>query len=176
MDLDYLKYPTGKIDFPKQITTEHIKEWIIVIKEFPSKVRYETGHLSKTELAFKYRPNGWNIAQLIAHCADSHLNSFVRFKLALTEKNPTIKPYDEEKWAELCDALDYKLSDQLQFLESIHKRWVFLLEHLSEAQFNRTFIHPDGNETISLKKNLCIYNWHCKHHLQHIINAKKETY
>lgn len=124
----------------------------------------------------KYRPNGWNIQQITAHCLDSHINSYIRFKLALTEENPIIKPYNEVQWANLHDSLDYKITDILQLIVLIHKRWVFLLKGLTDKQFMRTFIHPDENESVTLKDNLSIYAWHCNHHLQHIINAKKFQY
>lgn len=176
MNSEKLKYPVGKHHFPETIDDSMIKKWIKTIKEFPNKVNEEVNNLSKTELAYRYRPNGWSIKQVIAHCLDSHINSFVRFKLTLTEENPVIKPYREDKWAELSDTLEYDLKENLQSLISLHKRWIFLLESLTEEQLNRTFIHPDGNETISLKENLSIYAWHCEHHLQHIINAKKYSY
>ncbi len=176
MNIEKLKYPIGKINYPIQITSTDIKNWILTIKELPNKISQEISNLPFEAFDYKYRPNGWSIKQVVAHCLDSHINSMIRFKLALTEENPTIKPYAEDKWAELNDTLNYDVKENLETLKNIHKRWVFLLENLTEDQFNRTFIHPVGNETISLKENLCIYDWHCKHHLQHIINAKKFKY
>ncbi len=176
MDIEKLKFPIGDLVYPDQITALDIKNWIATLKEFPNKVTLEVSNLSTTELNYKYRPNGWSIKQVIAHCLDSHTHSIFRFKLALTEENPIIKPYAEDKWAELSDTLDYSVSENLIALKSLHKRWVFLLDKLTEEQLNRTFFHPEGNRTISLKENLCIYNWHCNHHLQHIINAKKLKY
>ncbi len=172
-DLEVLKFPTGKVDFPNVITNNHISEWIQTLEGFPIQVKNEIQGLQKKELAHKYRPNGWNIKQIVNHCADSHLNSVIRFKLALTEDNPIIKPYEEAKWAELPDTIYYDINESLDLLKIIHQRWVFLLKKMTEDDFKKTFIHPDGNETVTLEKNLCIYDWHCKHHLQHIINAKK---
>jgi hypothetical protein len=173
MNIDKLKYPIGKFIIPNEIKSSDIKKWITTINDFPKKVFNEVNPLSISELNYKYRPKGWTIKQIIGHCLDSHMNSFIRHKLALTEQNPVIRPYKEDKWAELDDTLHFKISENLQMLTNIHKRWVFLLESLSDTQLDRTFIHPDGNETITLKENLCIYAWHCNHHLQHIINAKK---
>ncbi len=175
-DMELLKYPVGGINYPEPITQNNLEEWIQIITEFPSLVEKEVIDLNSSELNFKYRPDGWNIKQVVNHCIDSHLNSFVRFKLALTEDNPTIRPYEEGLWAELPDTLEYDLKESLQLLKSLHKRWVFLLKNLEIKDFKKTFIHPDGNESISLEENLCIYAWHCQHHLQHIINAKKFQY
>lgn len=171
-----LKYPIGKLDFPDLITKDNISEWIQTLEEFPNQVETELQDLKDKELEFCYRPDGWNIKQVINHCIDSHMNSMIRFKLALTENNPTIRPYEEAKWADLSDTKSYDIKESLVLLKSLHKRWTFLLKDLGEYEFKRTFIHPDGNETISLEENLCIYDWHCKHHLQHIINAKKHQF
>ena len=175
-DMELLKYPIGRVNYPKFITQINQEEWIQIISDFPSLVEKEVIELNTSELNQKYRPDGWNIRQVVNHCIDSHLNSFVRFKLALTEDNPTIRPYVEKLWAELPDTLDYDIKESLQMLISLHKRWVFLLENMTDKDFRKTFIHPDGDELISLDENLCIYAWHCQHHLQHIINAKKFQY
>ena len=172
-DLEALKYPIGKFNCPNEITDNHIKEWITIIKSFPEHIQQEVKELSVTELKYKYRPNGWTIKQVLNHCIDSHINSVVRFKLALTEENPTIRTYNETAWAELPDTITYSVSESIVLLQSIHNRWVFLLNRLAPEQFNRTVVHPEGNEHVSLKVNLGIYAWHCQHHLQHIINAKK---
>lgn len=176
MNIEKLKYPIGKPKIQKKNGDLDIKKWIKIIKNFPLHITKEIEYFSQNDLQCKYRPNGWTIQQIVCHCLDSHINSFIRFKLALTEDNPIIKPYAENKWAELPDTLDFNINEVLILLTGIHKRWVFLLEQLDEIQLNRTFIHPDGNETISLKENLAIYAWHCEHHLQHIVNAKKFKY
>lgn len=174
IDIEQLKYPAGKLHIPIQITEKEIKSYINTIAKFPEQVANEIKGLTNDEvLNFHYRSGGWSIKQVLNHCIDSHMNSVVRFKLALTEDNPTIRPYNETAWAELSDTLLYDVSESLQLLHSIHKRWVFLLSNLTTEQFNRTFIHPDGNELITLKENLCIYAWHCKNHFLHIANAKK---
>jgi len=176
MNLNELKYPIGEVGFPKQITEHHITKWIQVLEDFPNQVEVEIKGLSKNELAYKYRPEGWNILQVVNHCTDSHMNSVIRFKLTLTEDKPTIKPYEEARWAELSDTIDYDISEAIILLKSLHKRWVFLLKSMTSNDFKRTFIHPEGNEKLTLEENLCIYDWHCRHHLQHIKNAKKFRY
>lgn len=176
INIENLKYPLGKPQIPNRITFENIENWIKTIEKFPIKVSDEIERLSNQELAYQYRPDGWNIKQVINHCIDSHMNSYIRFKLALTEENPIIKPYREDLWGELSDTIEYDLRESVILLNSIHKRWVFLLKSLLDNDLNKTFIHPDGNEKITLKENLCIYAWHCNHHLEHIINAKKYKY
>jgi len=174
MNIELLKYPAGKLDIPSQISHEEIIIYKKTIAEFPERVATEIEGLSDEELlSYHYRSGGWNIKQVLNHCVDSHMNSFFRFKLALTEENPIIRPYNETAWAELPDTLAYNLDESLALLKSIHKRWVFLLDSLTAEQFNRTFIHPDGDEVVTLKENLCIYAWHCENHFLHIANAKK---
>lgn len=176
VDFEKLKYPVGKVIIPKIITDQYIQDCIIIIESFPRNVSNEVEGLSVNKLSYRYRPEGWTIQQVVNHCIDSHMNSVMRFKLALTEENPTIRPYEEQLWAELPDTLEYKMENALILLKSVHDRWSFLLQKMTAEDFNRTFIHPAGNEQISLKENLCIYAWHCEHHLQHIINAKKFQY
>ena len=176
LNIEKLKYPIGKHKFKNNFTNKDILDCIITIKSFPTKVKSEVKNLTKKELNYKYRPKGWSIKQVVSHCTDSHLNSLIRFKLALTENNPVIRPYHEEKWAELTDTLDYSVKSNLKLLKNIHKKLTFLLESLTEKELNRTFIHPDGNKMVSLKENISIYAWHCKHHLAHIKNAIKNKY
>ncbi len=173
-NIESLKYPAGKLTIPAEISEAKIKEYIATITEFPERVKSEIKDLTDEELSsYHYRPGGWNIKQVLNHCIDSHMNSFIRFKLALTEENPIIRPYDETAWAELPDTLLYDVAESIQLLQSIHKRWVFLLNSLTTEEFTKTFVHPDGNEVISLKENLCIYAWHSENHFLHIANAKK---
>lgn len=176
LNIEQLKYPIGKPTIDNEITPTNIELWIHIISDFPSKMAKEVLELSNNELSYQYRPNGWNIQQIVNHCIDSHMNSYIRFKLALTEENPIIKPYQESLWAELVDSVAYSIPESITLLNSIHKRWVFLLKSLSNSDFNKIFIHPEGNETISLKENLGIYAWHCEHHLAHVLNAKKYQY
>lgn len=172
MNLEALKFPIGKFVKPEPITKEIIDSAISEIENFPNLVKTEIENLDEKDLNLKYRPEGWTISQVVHHCADSHINSYVRFKLALTENLPTIKPYEESLWAKFPDS---KLSPfvSLNLLEALHERWVFILKSLSDEDLNKEFIHPEQNERISLKENILIYSWHCQHHVAHIRQAKE---
>jgi len=171
-NIEELKYPIGKFQTPKIIDNNQIKEWTETIERFPGKLSYEVLNLTQTQLEKQYRPNGWTIRQVVNHCADSHINSFIRFKLALTEDVPTIKPYFEDLWAELPDSNAFLVNSSLKLLEGLHERWTFLLRSLSDQDLERQFKHPESGELISLKINIGIYAWHCEHHLAHVKNAK----
>lgn len=173
-DIEKLKYPIGKFQKPKEILQEDIDRWIKIIAEFPQRVISQVENLSEIELKHRYRPQGWTIKQVVHHCADSHMNSFIRFKLALTEDTPTIKPYVEDLWAELPDAKNYPINDSLFILAGLHGRWVQLLKNLTAMELEKEFIHPASNERISIKTNIGMYAWHCEHHLAHIIIAKEQ--
>ena len=172
MNLEALKFPVGKFVKPESITKEIIDSAISDIENFPNLVKAEIENLDEKDLNLRYRPKGWTISQVIHHCADSHINSYVRFKLALTEDLPTIKPYEESLWAELPDSKLPPLVS-LKLLEALHERWVFILKSLSDDDLNKEFIHPEQSEKISLKENILIYSWHCQHHLAHIRQAKE---
>lgn len=174
MNIEKLKFPIGKFEKPEVITVEQIKQWIAEIQSFPERLRNEVAHLTDMQLNTQYRQDGWTIRQVVHHCADSHINSFTRFKLALTEDKPTIKPYAEELWAELIDSKLYPISPSLQILEGIHERWTHLLKTLSPDQLKCTFIHPSSNEIISIAENIGIYAWHGNHHLAHINSLKQK--
>ena len=171
-----LRFPIGEFEKPKIISDDLIKTWIQTISDFPTLLRAEVEHLSDEKLDWTYRKDGWNIRQVVNHCADSHINSFMRFKLTLTENKPTIRPYFEDRWAELNDTTKTPVEFSLKILEGIHARWVVLLNCLTEKDLLKTFIHPEGNKEISLKENIGIYAWHCKHHLEHIKLAKSYSY
>ena len=172
MILEQLKYPVGKFVKPESITTELIDSAISEIENFPKLVKAEIQNLDEQDLQLRYRPGGWTISQVVHHCADSHINSYVRFKLALTENIPAIKPYEESLWADLQDK---QLSPfvSLKLLDALHERWVYILKSLSEEDLSKEFIHPEQSEKISLKENILIYSWHCRHHLAHIRQAKE---
>lgn len=172
MDLEILKYPIGKFKFEPKFTKENILDWILEISTFPAKLKNEVSHLTDEQLDTKYRPNGWTIRQVIHHCADSHMNSFIRFKLALTEDAPTIKPYYEDRWATLDDSIYMPVHSSLNILEGIHERWVVLLNGLTSENYKRVFIHPEHGKTFSIVENIAMYAWHCNHHLAHITNTK----
>jgi len=172
-NLDQLKYPIGKFEQPAIIDQKQIENWISIIETFPEQLSAEVINLDLKDLEKQYRPGGWTIRQVVNHCADSHMNSVIRFKLALTEDTPTIKPYEEARWAELSDSRDFPIESALKMLEGLHERWAHLLKSLSHQDLEKQFIHPDNDALISLKTNIGIYAWHCEHHLAHVINAKR---
>jgi hypothetical protein len=166
-----LKYPIGTHKIPERITPKTVAEWIKVIAVFPEKLASLTNPLRNDQLQWLYRPGGWNIQQVVHHCADSHMNSYIRFKLAMTEKSPTIKPYLEHLWAEMPDTLDANIQDSLMILEGLHRRWVILLKNLREDDLRREFIHPEHGKRFTLGENIALYAWHCNHHLAHVEQA-----
>lgn len=171
MNIEQLKFPLGKYTNPEFISENNISLWISEIETFPKRIRILTERLSVAQLNWVYRPEGWTIKQVVHHCADSHINSFVRFKLALTEEIPTIKPYEETKWSELPDGLDDNISASLQIIEGVHYRWVLLLKSLDVAQLRRQFSHPETKKMYCLDEVIGLYAWHCNHHLAHIEQA-----
>ena len=172
MTLEQLKYPIGKFEKPEIINQDILSQWIAEIAAFPVNLKAEVTHLTDGQLDSPYRPEGWSIRQVVHHCADSHMNSLIRFKLALTEEVPTIKTYREEKWAELADGR-MPIAPSLMLLEGLHARWAALLRSLSEEDLRRVYIHPDQKQAIPLNVTIGLYAWHGKHHLAHIIEAKK---
>ncbi|MES2575521.1 MAG: putative metal-dependent hydrolase [Bacteroidota bacterium] len=170
-NLEKLKFPIGQFQKPETISQNDLDSWINNIESFPSRIKNLTENLSVKELNWIYRPQGWNIKQVVHHCADSHMNSLIRFKLALTEDIPTIKPYEEQLWAELADGNSDDIYPSLQLIEGLHKRWVVLLKSFSEEELKRQFIHPANNKISSLAETIGTYAWHCNHHLAHIEQA-----
>lgn len=173
LELEKLRFPIGAFQKPHNIDAATIQHWIQVIQQFPQQVKTLVQSLSTVQINWRYRPNGWTIKQVVHHCSDSHINSWIRFKLALTEDSPTIRPYLEERWAELSDSLDNDLSDTLLLLEGLHNKWAKLLSGLSTTDLEREFVHPEHGRRFSLKETIGIYAWHCQHHLAHIELALK---
>ncbi len=170
---EQMRYPIGKFKTPLSYTTEDMRTWIATIRELPGRMRLAVMNLTEQQLDTPYRTGGWTLRQVVHHVADSHMNSITRFKLALTENNPTIKPYQEGDWALLAD---YRMpvEPSLKMLEGIHAHWVAVLESLTEEEWARTFLHPESGESINLKKALATYAWHSKHHLAHITETVKK--
>jgi hypothetical protein len=173
MDIEKLKFPIGKFNKPVTITNDILAMWINDISTFPKRLSFEVLNLTDEQLDVQYRPDGWTIRQVVHHCADSHMNSLIRLKLSLTEDQPIIKPYFEERWAELFDAKNMPIQSSLKMLEGIHERWTVLLNNLTEEQLQRKFIHPEHGKAFSIEENIAIYAWHCNHHLAHITETKK---
>jgi hypothetical protein len=168
MNLETLKFPIGRFSATAQMTPEYLSSCVKILEDFPALLKAETDNLSEVQLDTPYRPEGWTVRQVVHHCADSHMNSFIRFKLALTEDNPTIKPYHEDQWAELADAKNLPIESSLKILEGLHHRWVVLIKSLSEADLQKTFFHPANQKTSTLTTTIALYAWHSKHHLGHV--------
>jgi DinB family protein len=168
--LENLKYPIGKFILPDFISNTQINKWIDILENFPDRLSVLTSNLTNYQLDTAYRPGGWTIRQVIHHLADSHHNSYTRFKWTLTENKPIIKVYYEDRWAELPDSESAPIQLSLNILSSLHAKWVYLLKGLSSDELEKVFIHPDGNEEVSLAENIGIYAWHCEHHYTHIEN------
>lgn len=171
---DKLKYPIGKFVTPKRITLESIGRWIDEIEHLPHQVHVAIEGLNEQQLDTPYRPDGWTIRQVIHHLPDSHMNSYIRFRWALTEDKPKIKAYREDLWAELHDAKNGNIEISLILLEALHIRWSMLLRSLTLEQLHKTFIHPETSKAVRLDENIGIYAWHGKHHLAHIVNCIQE--
>ena len=141
------------------------------IEQTPALFRSLVKGLSDAQLDTPYRPGGWTIRQVVHHVPESHMNAYIRFKLAVTEDNPTIKPYEEARWAELADGRTEPIATSLDLLEALHKRWVVFLRLMSASDFGRTYFHPDMKSDVTLDQALAIYGWHGKHHAEHIRQA-----
>jgi uncharacterized damage-inducible protein DinB len=161
-----LQYPVGKFERQASYSQTQILEMIDVLEQLPAQMRAAVSGLSDSQLESEYREAGWTLRQVVHHVPDSHLNSFVRFKLALTEENPTIKPYDEAAWALLADS-SLPVQVSLDLLEALHARWVILLRSIRPEDWKRTFNHP-ANGSMTLEYALALYAWHSRHHLAHI--------
>lgn len=161
-----LRYPIGQFQFPEVVTAQQVKGWMEDIRLLPEQLAEALNDASEQSLAKSYRENGWTVTQLVHHIADSHMNSYIRFKLALTEDVPTIKPYNEVDWAQLPDS-EMPASTSYKMIEGLHERWFYLLKSLSEEQLQQAFHHPDSG-LMTLEKALALYAWHGKHHLAHI--------
>ena len=167
-----LRYPIGKFSYDEHLTEDKKRAFLDDIAQTPKNLRAAVQGLSAAQLDTPYRPGGWSVRQVVHHVPDSHLNSYVRFKLALTEDEPTIKPYAEDRWAELADTKATPVEVSLTLLDSLHDRWVRLLQSLTPEEWKRTFRHPDLG-AMTLEKTLALYAWHGRHHVAHI-NALRE--
>lgn len=172
MDIEKLKFPIGKYS-PGEIKIEMINEWIEELRIFPKELSKVVKGIDKESLSYTYRPEGWNIQQLVHHLADSHMNSIIRFKLALTEDNPTIKPYLEAEWAKMHDVKEVPIEASLNILDGIHARLSSMLSDMGVLDFARKYRHPEHGKSMDLAFTVGMYAWHGKHHLAHIKSALK---
>src|SRR5262245_22753138 len=164
--------PAGAFVPEANYSPQRRDELIAVIDKAPSALRDAVAGLSEAQLDTRYR--NWTIRQIVHHPADSHVNSYIRFKWALTEDVPTIKPYDEGRWAALDDSRIGDIQAPLALLQALHGRWVQLMRSMTDAQFARTFHHPESGETVSLSAALCYYAWHCRHHTAQVLWLREQ--
>jgi len=166
------KYPIGKYE-AQPFSESRKKKWIADIQFLPNELEQAIENLDEAQLQTPYRDGGWTVHQLVHHLADSHMNSFIRFKLALTEDNPTIKPYEENAWSEMADVTKEPINVSITLLYALHKRWLTLLQNMSDADFEKTLFNPQRRGQLTLWEMLGIYAWHGKHHVEHIKTLKE---
>jgi len=170
---DDLRYPIGGFQWTGSFTPEEREACIKVIEETPAKLADAVKGLSDAQLDTPYREGGWTVRQVAHHLADAHMTSLTRFKHALTETVPVIKPFDEGTWAQLPDTLHAPVEMALDMVRGIHKRWAYLLRHMTEDDFAKTFFHPGSGQIMSLDRTLAFYSWHSRHHIAHITNLRQ---
>jgi hypothetical protein len=166
------RYPIGKFAYEGAPSKEQRNKFIDDIAQTPAALRSAVNGLTREQLETPYRDGGWNSRQVVHHVPESHMNAYIRFKLALTEEQPTIKPYMEDRWAELPDVQSTALEVSLGLLELLHVRWVLVLRAMQPDEWKRAFIHPELG-VVPLEKNLALYSWHGRHHIAHITELRK---
>ena len=162
-----LQYPVGKFTTPAQVTSADRQRYIANIAETPAKLRNALDGLKSEHLEIPYRAGGWNIRQIVHHIPESQMNSYIRFKLALTEDKPTMHPYDENRWAITKEVAATPINVSVELTDALHKRWAMLLRSMSEADFERELVHP-ALGTLVVKNMLALYDWHSRHHVEQI--------
>jgi DinB superfamily len=168
-----LRYPIGRFQFDGDAGDKNREQWIDEIAAAPERLRVAVHGLTGAQLDTPYREGGWTVRQVVHHLPDSHLNAYTRIKLALTEDEPTIKAYEEARWAELPDGRSGEIGPSLNLLESLHQRWLMLLRQLTAADFDRQFRHPEHGRVFKLSETLAMYAWHGRHHVAHITSLRK---
>jgi hypothetical protein len=171
-ELEDLKYPAGRYQVPADIGEEQRSEWINAISSLPAQLSTAVRGLVDGQLDTRYREGGWTVRQVVHHVADSHMNSYIRFRWALTENVPLIKAYQEALWAELPDAKSMPVQVSLDLLAGLHQRWTALLNHMTEADFERRLRHPEAGE-LALDRMLGLYAWHGRHHVAHVARLRE---
>jgi len=167
-----LRYPIGEFKYEKSLSDDEREACIAKIEETPARMRAAVAGLNQEQLDTPYRPDGWTVRQVVHHVPESHLTSYTRFKLAITEDEPTVKPYFEDRWAQLDDARQAPISLSLDLLDAVHGRWIWFLRSLKQEDFQRTFRHPEIG-IVSLDKNVALYAWHGPHHVAHITSLRE---
>jgi hypothetical protein len=170
-----LRFPVGPLDFETPVSEKDYPRLIEEIAATPANLRKAVAGLSPAQMATPYRDGGWTVTQVVHHLPESHMQAYARCKLALTEENPTIKPYDEAAWAKLPDVTLTPAEVSLTMLEALHTRWVNLLRSMTPEQFQRGFFHPEHGRVISLERMLSLYAWHGRHHVAHITKLRSRN-
>ncbi len=166
--MENLSYPIGKFSFKQETGENEIQQWIQDIEQHPKNLQAAVQGLSNEQLNTPYRDGGWTVCQVVHHLADSHMNAYIRFKLALTEHHPTIKPYEEKRWAEMEDAKVLPIDISISILTPLHIRWTNMLKKITNEELERTVFHPESKRDMSVKFLLALYSWHGKHHVAHV--------
>ena len=169
-----LRYPIGEFKYETPLTDDDRQSCIARIEATPARMRAAVAGLNEEQLDTPYRPKGWTVRQVVHHVPESHMNSYLRFKLAITEDEPTIKPYFEDRWAKLDDARQAPIALSLDLLDALHGRWVWFLRSLKQDDWQRTFRHPELG-AVSLDKNVALYAWHGQHHVAHITSLRERN-
>jgi hypothetical protein len=170
-DVEKLRYPVGKFERLTPPLDRATRAALVkTIEDTPARFRALAGGLADAQLDTPYRPGGWTIRQVVHHVPESHMNAYIRMKLAATEDSPAIKTYEEQLWAELPDAKSAPAELSLSLLEALHRRWVLFLRNLSNDDYARTFKHPEWG-TVTIDEAVALYAWHCRHHLAHVEQA-----
>ena len=173
MQMSDPRYPLGKFSFDGDLTAEQKKQYLNDIEQLPARFRAALQGLSEKQLDTPYRNGGWTVRQVTHHVPDSHMNAYVRFKLALTEDEPTIRPYMEDRWAELPEAKTAPVALSLALLDSLHQRWTLMLRNIADTGWKRNFRHPEMG-LMSLEKTLALYSWHGRHHTAHVTALREK--
>lgn len=170
-----LRYPVGRFEYSGDSSRQAIDRSIADIAEFPALLRAAVNDLNEEQLDTPYRDGGWTPREVVHHVADSHMNAYIRLRLALTEQAPTIKPYNEADWAKLADVRSVPIGVSLDLLDALHTRWVALLRAMPDADFERIYIHPEQQNPVSLHAMTALYAWHGRHHTAHILTLRKRN-
>ena len=166
-ELQPLRYPIGRPEYPDVISNEQKQKWIASVENLPADLRKITEDLTDAQLDTPYRPDGWTVRQVVHHLADSHIHCYIRFRRALTEENPLVVAFDEKKWADLPDARHAPIDVSLRLLGALHARWTALLKELTPEQWKRTYNHSELGP-VPLERAIVLYEWHGRHHLAQI--------
>lgn len=170
--MEDLRFPVGKYVF-QPFSDRQWQEWLIDIRNLPQHLENAVLNLDEAQLNTPYRDGGWTVKQVVHHVADSHMNAYIRFKLGLTEENPTIKPYEEAAWAEMADTKNLPINISLTLLHALHARWDEVLKSMSRQDLDRTVFHPEHQKKFTLWEFLGLYAWHSRHHTAHITSLRE---